>query len=135
MDSSDKSAKIRNYAIAGFFIIITILAGIFFLKIFTLFLGSMDANKISVWSECEGTYANVFIGANEDIKDIKCTALDTEFFTETEIFIGDLSRGSEDVCKFKLKEDTKEPLRFEVLYNGKSIREVCDWEHDIMYVD
>ena len=81
-----------------------------------------------IHSRCEDDSANVFIGANKDLKDVKCVALDKEFFAEPEVVIGDLSKGDEDVCRFKVSGNVTEPLRFEVWYNGKVQREVCEWE-------
>lgn len=133
MESNNQSAKIRNYAIAGFCIILTILTVVFFLKIF-LFMGS-GASSINTRSVCRNDSANVFIGANENIRNVKCVALDKEFFTESEIVIGDLSKNDEDVCRFKFSKNTIAPLRFEVWYNGKVKREVCEWQHYPGYVD
>ncbi len=83
----------------------------------------------NIWSECRNDSANVFIGANENLKNVKCVALDKEFFDNPEIVIGNLSKDDEDVCRFRLSKDTTQPLRFEVWYNGKVKREVCDWQH------
>lgn len=127
---NNQSAKIRNYAIASFCISLTILAVIFFFKIFVLGESSAD-----IWSECENDSANVFIGANEDLKNVKCVALDKSYFTNKEIVIGDLSKNDEDVCRFKLSRDTTEPLRFEVWYNNEVKREVCEWQHYSTYTD
>ena len=133
MESNNQSAKIRNYTIAGFFIILTILATVFFLKIF-LFMGS-GASPINTRSVCRNDSANVFIGANENLKNVKCVALDKKFFTESEIIIGNLVKNDEDVCRFKLAVNTTQPLRFEVWYNGKVKRDVCEWQHYPRYID
>lgn len=89
----------------------------------------------NIWSECRNDSANVFIGANDDLKNVKCIALDNEFFDNPEIVIGDLAKDDEDVCRFKLSKTTEEPLRFEVWYNGKVKREVCDWQHYTKGID
>lgn len=133
MEPNNQSAKIRNYAIAGFCLVITILAVIFFLKIFILW--GFFETQVNIWSECRNDSANVFIGANENLKNVKCVALDKEFFTNSEIIIGDLSKNDEDVCRFRLSRNTTEPLRFEVWYNNKIKREVCEWQHFSTYVD
>ncbi len=89
---------------------------------------------MNVWSECEGQSANVFIGANGDLQNVKCVALDRELFAEPEIAtVGDMSKNDEDVCRFKLKGNTTEPLKFEVRYNdGKVRREVCNWQNSFV---
>ena|SRR3989338_5197082 len=127
MESDTQSAKIRNYAMAGFCIILTILAVVLFLKIFVLW--NSGATLINIWSACRNDSANVFMGANDDIKNVRCVALDKEFFANPEVVIGDLSKNDEDVCRFKLSRNTTEPLRFEVYYNNKIKREVCEWQH------
>ncbi|MBR9678112.1 MAG: hypothetical protein GOU97_02370 [Nanoarchaeota archaeon] len=132
MRSDNQSARIRNYAIAGFCIVLAVLAVTSFLKILSL---GLEAPQINTRSECSNDSANVFIGANEDLKNVKCVALDKEFFDISEIVIGDLSKNDEDVCRFKLSKNTTEPLRFEVQYNGKVKREVCEWQHYPRYAD
>lgn len=118
---------------ASFFIILTILAVVCFLKIFVFW--SSGATPVNIQSECRNNSAYVFIGANEDLKDVKCVALDIEYVVNPEIAIGDLSKNDEDVCRFKLSRNTTEPLRFEVWYNGEVKREVCKWQHYTRYVD
>ena len=135
MGSIDQSARIRNYIISGSFIIITILAIAFFLSMFLMMWGGFQANNTSIWSECRNGSANVFISTNEDLKNVKCVALDKEFFSDPEINIGDLPKNSEDVCRFKIAENTTEPLRFEVWYNGEVKREVCNWQQYPEYFD
>ncbi len=127
-DSGDKSAKIRDYAITVSCIVFTLMLLSFILLGFVsprLFAGGGPY----IYSECSNGSAYVFIGANDDIRDIKCVALDKEFFNDTEIVIGDLSKGDEDVCRFRLSKNTPDPLRFEVWYNGRVQREVCKWQN------
>ncbi|MEA3343522.1 MAG: hypothetical protein U9Q92_05115 [archaeon] len=126
MEPENQSAKVRNYAIAGVCIVFTILMLGVFVKVFALQFGESPAR---IYSSCENESANVFIGANEDLKNVKCVALDKEFFVNPEIVIGDLSKNDEDVCRFELAEGVGKPLRFEVWYNGKVEREVCEWQH------
>lgn len=133
MESNSTSARIRNYSMALLCIILVILGVVFFLKIF-LFMGSGET-PINTQSVCRNDSANVFIGANEDLKNVKCVALDKEFFTNSEIVIGDLSKNDEEVCRFKLSKGTTDPLRFEVWYNDKVKREVCEWQHYPRYID
>ncbi len=134
MESENQSAKIRNYAIAGLCIVFTILILTIFVKVFVLHFGETPAR---IYSKCENESANVFIGANEDLKNVKCLALDKELFVNPEIVIGDLSKNDEDVCIFELSQGAskplKKPLRFEVWYNDKAEREVCEWQHYPMY--
>ena len=125
--------EIRNYSIAAAFIIFAILMLAFFVKIFLMWeSGITPAN---IWSECNNRSANVFIGASEDLKNVRCVALDKEFFANPEIVIGDLSKNDEDVCRFVLSKDTAQPLRFEVWYNGRVEREVCNWQNYPQYSD
>lgn len=131
MQQDDHSAKIRNYTIAGFFIVLTILAIIFIFMVFK----STGSAPVNIWSECRNESANVFIGANEELKNVQCTALDTEFIASHEIFIGDLSKNDEDVCRFKLSKNATGPLRFEVRYNNEVKREVCAWQYSAGYLD
>ena len=97
--------------------------------------GVFKTDNTGIWSECRNGSANVFISANDDLKNVKCVALDKEFFPESEINIGDLSKNSEDVCRFKTAENITEPLRFEVWYNGEVKREVCNWQQYTEYID
>lgn len=126
MESENQSAKVRNYAIAGVCIVFTVLMLGVFVKVFALQFGESSAR---IYSSCENESANVFIGANEDLKNVKCVALDKEFFVDAEIVVGDLSKNDEDVCRFELLQDAAKPLRFEVWYNGKVEREVCEWQY------
>ncbi len=126
MESENQSAKVRNYAIAGVCIVFTILMLGVFVKVFAFQFGESPAR---IYSSCENESANVFIGANEDLKNVKCVALDKGVFVDDEIVIGDLSKNDEDVCRFELVQGAVKPLRFEVWYNGKVEREVCEWQH------
>ncbi len=126
MESENQSAKVRNYAIAGLCIVFTLLMLGVFVKVFALQFGE---SPVRIYSKCENESANVFIGANEDLKNVKCVALDKEFFVDAEIVVGDLSKNDEDVCRFELLQDAAKPLRFEVWYNGKVEREVCEWQY------
>ena len=125
-----KSARARNYAVAGFFILFCILLVIgavtFFFQMFLF--GNYGISPANIWSECRNNSAHVFIGANSDLSQVKCVALDQGLFDTPEIAIGDLSKNDEDVCRFTLSRETTQPLRFEVWYNGKAEREVCDWQ-------
>lgn len=108
---------------------------IFSVGVLAAFCGCMSQPEANIWSECRNGSAYVFIGAGEDLKGVKCAALDKEFFGDAEVIIGDLSKNDEDVCRFALKKDTSQPLRFEVSFNGKVQREVCDWQNYQSYVD
>ncbi len=131
MKTENQSAKVRNYAIAMFFVMASLFAIAFFLKIAAW---SLSDAPLNIRSSCNNNSANVFIGAGRDVRDITCVALDTEFFENPEITIGDLSKNDEDVCRFELSKPTDKPLRFEVRYDGKSEREVCNWQ-DFNFVD
>lgn len=130
-ESNNRSTKIRNYSIAGFFIVVSVLiVGTVFGMIVWGF-----GTAANIWSQCGSEAANVFIGANDNLRNVKCIALDKEFFVDPEIFIGDLSKNDEDVCRFRLIKNTTEPLRFEVQYNNKVEREVCEWQHSGILTD
>ncbi len=126
MESENQSAKVRNYAMAGVCVVFIILMLGVFVKVFAFQFGE---SPVRIYSSCENESANVFIGANDDLKNVKCVALDKEFFVDAEIVIGDLSKNDEDVCRFELVEGVGKPLRFEVWYNGKVEREVCEWQY------
>lgn len=128
MEKETLSAKVRNYAIAcSCAVFVFLVAGVVW--------GAFARQEpVNVWSTCTSDSADVFVGASGgDLKNVRCVALDREFFAEPEIAIGDLSRNGEDVCRFKPSEqdaDAATPLRFEVLYdNGKVRREVCNWSN------
>ncbi|MAF36794.1 hypothetical protein CL622_06780 [archaeon] len=99
------------------------------------FFNNFGPSPISTWSECTDNSANIFISANEDLKDVKCVALDHDLFIDPDIVIGDLSQEDEDVCRLKLAQTTDDPLRFEVWYNGQVRREVCDWQRQETFID
>lgn len=90
---------------------------------------------VDIWSECGTGMANVFISANDTVKNIKCIALEEELVDKKEIILNDLSKGDEDVCKFKLVKETSEPIKFEVHYNGIVKKEVCNWQSYPQYGD
>jgi len=84
---------------------------------------------LEVSSECRNNSAYVYIGANQDLKGVKCVAVDWEYINEPSVEIGDLSKDDEAVCRFTLAKETEQPLRFEVWHDGVRRREVCDWQH------
>ena len=135
VDSNNRSSMIRNYAVAGFFVVLAVIVVLFFLNIFALMLFGFGSSPINVRSECREGAANVFVGANQDLKNVSCVALDKEWLDQPEIVIGDLSKNDEDVCRFNVDGNTTMPLRFEVRYNGEVKREVCDWQHYSTYID
>jgi hypothetical protein len=122
MEQENKSAKIRNYAIAGFCIVLTVMAIGFFIVIFL----SIGGSPVNIWSQCNNDTANVFINANKELKDVRCIALNKDLYKKSEISIGDLSKNDKDVCSFRLSDNATEPLRFEVYYNGEIRKEVCN---------
>lgn len=128
-DSGRDSAKLRDYSIAAFFIVATIGAIAFYFAVALMFSHSSDSPNI--WSECRSdtNSVNVFIGATtEDLKNVKCTAVENGLFANPEIFLGNLSKGDEAICKFRLARSMSEPLSFEITYNNKTRKEVCDWQ-------
>lgn len=133
MESSNRSARIRDYSVALLCVVFVVLGIVFFSKIFLL-MGS-GGTLINTRAVCGNDSVYVFIGANEDLRDVRCVALDEGFFDSPEIVLGDLSLNDEDVCRFRLLRNTTEPLRFEVWYNNRVKREVCEWQHYPRYVD
>jgi hypothetical protein len=85
------------------------------------------SEPIGFWASCSGDTANVYINANQDVKNVKCTALDAEFVSKKEVVIGDLKIRDNDVCSFNLLKNATQPLRFEIGYNDKTERIVCNW--------
>jgi hypothetical protein len=126
MNEENKSSKIRNYSIAGFFVLAAAVPAFLFLQFMVLGFGGTEVNT---WSECNADSANVFVGANENLENVKCVALDKEFFAEQEKVIGDMKKNDEDVCRFNLTTATLKPLRFEIQYNNTVRREVCSWQN------
>jgi hypothetical protein len=134
-----KSGDVRDFSITLLCVLASILIflGILFIFIvFALMFGAMlETNPPSVWSECTNKSANLYIDASEDLENVRCVALDKEFFQVNEVKIGKMSEGDEDVCRFALSKETDMPLRFEVHYNGNVLKEVCDWEDFSAFVD
>ncbi len=63
------------------------------------------------------------------MEDVRCVALDTNRIEgNTEVKLGPSAKNDEDICRFKIKQNTTEPLRFEIHYNGKIRKEVCNWQ-------
>ena len=129
---SVKSEKLRDYAIIGVCVSIMILL----LLTIAFFIIGIASLLVSIWNEdasigvsssCGNQTASVFIQANTNLKDVKCVALDKEFFNTSEITLGDLSRNDRDVCTFTLAKNVSRPIRFEVWYSGKVRRAVCNW--------
>ena len=123
MPAAKNDSRIIYYSVAGFFVILAafLVAGFSL----ALYWSNSYFQPLRLWSECGRSTANIFIEAGENLQNVKCIALDKELFSSPEIYVGELSRGSKDVCRFELKANASMPLRFEVLYNGKSQREVC----------
>jgi len=121
------SGKIRDYSIAVLCCTIAFWIAALFLILFSSMIGSwLQPNApLYISSECRNESANVFVTATENLNRVKCVALDKDSVVNPEISIGDLSKGSKDVCRFKLSKTTSDPLRFEVLYNGKIMRDAC----------
>jgi hypothetical protein len=91
-----------------------------------------ETPNLDIETTCKNDTAYIYLGALTDVKAVKCTGLDSELFIKSEIPIGTLNYEDKDVCIFKLKSITSDPLRFEISFadnEGKSYtkREVCDW--------
>lgn len=72
------SAKVRDYAIAGScaVLFVFLVAGVVWSASFA------RQEPVNVWSTCTSDSADVFVDANYDIKNVRCVALDGEFFAE-----------------------------------------------------
>jgi hypothetical protein len=135
--------RMRDYAIIVFCITCSIAALIFIILSVTFIasvllsmssIGRVEA--VSIWSECNGDTAAIYVNANEDAKNVTCRALSNGISIENEISIGDLKKGDSDVCIFRLLENSTTPLRFEVSYNNRVVRNVCNFAGNIgMAVD
>lgn len=118
-----ETPRLLLYAIAVFFVFLGIAA--LSAVPLILFVSASSYLPLSVWSECGGGSANVYVDAQQDLKNTGCIALDSGLFSPDKIELGDLSKGSRDVCRFSMDADVSMPLRFDVLYNGRSQRIVC----------
>lgn len=125
-EANDKGTKFRNYSIAAVCLVFAVLIIAFGSYVFANLLEFSASGAI--WTNCnqERNLATVFITANDEAKNVKCVAMEKEFFSRSEISLGDLSRGDRDACKFKLDRNVEESLRFEIHYNGKVRKEVCN---------
>ena len=129
---SDKSASVRNYAIAAL-----CLAGIVGVFSFAALNYSQiqeherydDRPEIHAYARCEvEKWATVSIESHRTgIQNVQCISLNDGLFKESTIVLGDLGKGSQDVCYFEAVEKIDVPPRFEIKYdNGKTLRTSCD---------
>jgi len=86
-------------------------------------------DTMQVYARCEADkWANISIRTPiEDVQNIQCISLNHGMFTESGLVLGDLSKGSNDICSFEAKEKIDFPPRFEIKYNnGQTIRTACE---------
>ena len=129
---TDKSTSVRNYAIAA--LCIAAILGVFsFAGLNYVQMKDYDNNRygpnIQAYARCEiGTWATVTIESyKEDLQDVQCVSLNDGLFKESTMELGDLSKGSRDVCAFEAEDTINVPPRFEIRYNnGETFRTACE---------
>jgi len=135
MGGDDLGTKAIKYAIAAFFIILTVFIAVSVVVVIAGILGVFSEDSLTITSECRNNSAYVFISARGSPVNVKCVVLDKEYFNQTEVYVGNLSNGDEEVCIFKLDKNMADPLRFEVSYNDRVQREVCNWRNYQTFID
>ena len=84
---------------------------------------------LQVRPTCEiDKWATITIEAyREDLKDVQCVSLNDGMFKDSTMLLGDISKGSQDICAFEANELIDAPPRFEIRYNdGKISKTVCN---------
>ncbi len=127
---SDKSAAVRNYALAA--LCISAIVGVFSFTALNYEqmqnYGRHDTD-ISAYARCEvDKWATVSIESyKEDLQNVQCVSLNDGLFKESTVDLGDLSKGSRDVCPFEATDTIDTPQRFEIRYNDdKTLRTACE---------
>lgn len=64
----------------------------------------------------------------KDVKDVQCTIIDTSGLTisQKSQMIGDIPKESSDICSFALTGTYTKPLKVEVKYSGKTVRQAVE---------
>ena len=128
---TDKSAAVRNYAIAALCI-----SAIFGVLSYALLnyeqINDHDRYRsadLQSYARCEvAKWVTVSIESYKaDLHDVQCVSLNDGLFKESMIELGNISKGSRDVCAFEAEEKITVPPRFEIRYNdGKTFRTACE---------
>ncbi len=128
---TDKSVAVRNYALAAL-----CMSAIFGVASFTALnyvqIKDQDnryGSDIQAYARCEiETWATISIESHkEDLKNVQCVSLNDGLFKEPIVELGDLSKGSRDVCAFEAENTINTPPRFEIRYNeDKTLRTACE---------
>ncbi|MEX0861118.1 hypothetical protein [Nitrosopumilus sp.] len=123
---TDKSTDVRNYALAALCI-----SAIFGVASFTALnytqMKDYDNNRyrsdIQAYARCEvDKWATVSVESyKEDLQNVQCVSLNDGLFKEPIVELGDISKGSRDVCAFEAQNTINAPPRFEIRYNGDKI--------------
>ena len=128
---TDKSITVRNYAVAALCI-----SAIFAVSSYTFLnyeqisdYNSYRSHDIQSYARCEvAKWVTVTVESyKEDLHGVQCVSLNDDLFKESTVELGDLSKGSRDVCAFEAEEKITVPPRFEIRYNdGKTFRTACE---------
>ena len=129
----EKSTSIRNYALTALCLaaIVGVLsfAALNYTEIQQENYYHDRESGLHAYARCElSKYVTINIETNDsDLKNVSCTSLNPGLFEPEKIVLGDMSKGSNDVCSFKALEDITEPARFEIKYNnGQVMKKACD---------
>jgi hypothetical protein len=114
--------------------IVVMISVIYITYRFTFFVHRIqkETPDLDVQTKCQADKAYIYLGALTSVKNVKCAGLDPELYHKSELNIGNLNYEDADVCIFKLKENSSDPLRFEISFqddkgNVYTKREVCGW--------
>jgi len=126
----DKSVSVRNYAVAA--LCIAAIIGVFGYVGMTY--NEINNNQryerdLEAYARCEtSTFASINIETyRTDLKNVSCTSLDPGLFINEVVVLGDMNKGSNDICTFKATEKINVPARFEIKYNdGQVIKKACE---------
>ena len=135
----EKSTSIRNYALTA--LCLAAIVGVFSFAALNYsqiqqenYYRDRDSG-LQVYARCEiDKWATISVEAYlEDLKDVKCTSLNDGMFKDPVLILGDISKGSRDVCAFEANDSIDAPPRFEISYNdGKTSKTICEngWRLD-----
>ena len=103
-------------------------------KLFAPWAWEPDQAEVMVFGECKKVREKYIVTVEVenfgqiDIQSLQCRILDKGDMRADadEQYLGALMPGSTDVCTFVLQGELIKPVKFEVVYDGKSTRDVCD---------
>ena len=119
----EQSTNIRNYAITAVCILIAFSIAFVFFSMWQMTTSSYYMAGVSV--VCDENSADIFVNASVDLKNVSCQSLDRGVFQKEKIELGNLSVNNEEVCKFVSKQPISQSLRFEIQFNGQSVKRTC----------